>query len=94
MIGEELVLECSSCVTEAGSPRVTFGEDADVFKSDGGPASILLFIGAHRDYPGHWDPEKHHLRVKLGDHVLHPSEVIVVLSHLPWLVERVTGSYR
>lgn len=90
---EDLVLECTSCEAEGYCPQITIGEGANVFESEGGPTAFLLFLGAHPDYPGHWDPQKHHLSVRLGERKLYPSEVQFLFPHLPWLVERIVGSY-
>lgn len=90
---EHLVLECISCEVEGFCPRIILGEGADVFGAEGDPAAFLIFIGAHSGYPGHWDPQKHHLRLRLGDQKIHPSEVRSVFPQLPWLVERLAGSY-
>lgn len=90
---EELVLECTTCETGGFCPQVTLGEGANIFEAEGGPAAFLIFIGAHPGYPGHWDPQKHHLRLRLGDQKIHPSEVASVFPQLPWLVERLVGVY-
>lgn len=90
---DSLVIECTSCEIGGVCPQVEM-EGADIFKADGGPTAFLIFIGAHLQYPGHWDPQKHHLSVRLGDRKLRPSEIRGVFGHLPWLAERVVGSYR
>ena len=93
MRGEDLVLECTSCETEGFCPQIALGEGANVVESEEGPMAFLIFLGAHPGFPGHWDPQKHYLRLRLGERKLYPSEVARLLGHMPWLVERLVGSY-
>lgn len=90
---DELVLECTSCEAGGYCPQVVFGEGASVLGSEGGPQAFLIFLGVHPEYPGHWDPQKHHLRLRLGGRKLYPTEVKSLFVHIPWLVERIVGSY-